>query len=279
MTPVAPAALTMNRSVATRPVIEAGSLAVGRGGRAVLEGVDLAVMAGERLGIVGRNGSGKTTLLRVLAGLDRPLAGEVRWGGGRLPRGPSRPSTLGVLFQGEVPSHFTVRELVTLGLGLDGPPTAADERLVDAAIARFGLAHLVGRACATLSGGEQQRAALARALVASPGALLLDEPTTHLDPVHRAALLGELDRLRGSVAVVLATHDLECAATCDRVALLGAGRIAALGPPTEALVPDVLAGALGVRVRRIHDPAGGPPLLRVLGLVGPPAGAEKVPVA
>jgi iron complex transport system ATP-binding protein len=171
---------------------------------------------------------------------------------------------VGVLFQGEPASRFTVRELVTLGLGLDGPPSAAARGRVDDAIASAALAGLADRPCATLSGGEAQRALLARALVARPRAIALDEPTNHLDPAGRAMVHALLDRLRGAVAAVIATHDLELAAGCDRVALLHGGRITALGMPTDVLTPALLAAALGVQIRRLDDPSGGPPLFRMV---------------
>jgi iron complex transport system ATP-binding protein len=230
----------------------------------VLSSIDLTVAPGERLALVGANGSGKTTLLRALAGLDRPLAGQIRWEGGALPQGADRVRTVGVLLQGEQASRFTVRELVTLGLGLDSPPSVAAQRQVDHAIAWASLGALADRLCAALSGGEAQRALLARALVAQPRVIVLDEPTNHLDPAGRAMVVALLDRLRGTVAVVLASHDLELAAGCDRVALLHGGRIAALGPPTDVLTPARLADALGVQIRRLDDPEGGPPLFRVI---------------
>jgi iron complex transport system ATP-binding protein len=245
-------------------VVESVGVAVGRGREPVLRDVQLCVAPGERIALLGENGSGKTTLLRALAGLDAPLAGTIRWDGGALPDGPARVRTLGVLFQGELPSRFSVRELVTLGLALDGPPGAAARGEVDAAIAWAELQALSDRGCDGLSGGEAQRALLARATVAGPRLLLLDEPTNHLDPARQAALLGWLDRLRPDVAVVLATHDLSLAATCDRVALLHAGRVAALAAPAEVLTPELLARSMGVRVRRLADPDGGPFLLRVL---------------
>jgi iron complex transport system ATP-binding protein len=154
---------------------------------------------------------------------------------------------------------------VTLGLGLDGPPPLPARARVEAALARVGLEALADRRCDALSGGEWQRAALARATVASPALLLLDEPTNHLDPAHRAALLARLAEVAEEAAVVVATHDLELAAACDRVVLLGAGRVTALGAPDEVLTPERLAGALGVRVRRVPDPEGARPLLRVVG--------------
>src|SRR5262249_15272553 len=159
----------------------------------------------------------------VLAGLDQPLSGIVRWHGGALPRGAARVSTLGVVFQTEVPSRFSVRELVTLGLALDGPPGSAAREQVDRALRWAELSGISERSCSQRSGGESQRARLARAVVASPQLLLLDEPTNHLDPARQAALLGWLDRLRHSMAVVLATHDLALATECDRVLLLRDG--------------------------------------------------------
>jgi iron complex transport system ATP-binding protein len=254
---------------ADSPVVEAIDLAVAVGQRAaVLTGVALAVAAGERIALVGANGSGKTTLLRALAGLDRPLAGRVRWAGGALPDGAARVRRVGVALQTELASRFTVRELVTLGLALDRPPGPAERRAVDHALALAGLHGLAGRPCTALSGGEAQRAVLARALVAGPALVLLDEPTNHLDPAGRAMIGAVLDRLRarpGGAAAVIATHDLELAARCDRVALLSGGRIAALGPPADALTPPRLARALGVEVRRLDDPDGGPPMFRIVG--------------
>jgi iron complex transport system ATP-binding protein len=246
--------------------VEARGLSVGRGGRAVLEDVALAIVPGERLALVGPNGAGKTSLLRVLAGLDRPLAGELRWHGGALPPGQARVRQVGVLLQGEPAAPFSVEELVALGLGLDRPPSAAERQVVAAALARMTVGGLSDRPCAHLSGGEWQRAALARALVADPRLLLLDEPTSQLDPARRAALFALLDGLRGRVAVVLATHDLDCAAACDRVALLAGGRLAAVGAPGEVLTPERLLECFGVRVRRLDDPRGGRPFLRLEGL-------------
>ena len=244
------------------PVLEASNLAVGWGGRPIVEDVHLTVGTGERIALLGANGSGKTTLMRVLAGLAPALRGEVRWGGGELPRGPARPRLLGLVFQSEAPSHFTVRELVTLGLGLRGPPSSEHAIRVERILDEEGLAGLADRRCSTLSGGEWQRCMLARALVAGPRLLLLDEPTNHLDPPRRAALHDRLARL-AEQAVVLATHDLELASLCDRVVLLGRGRVTAAGRPSDVLTPEGLAGSLGVRVRRVEDVEG--PLFRILG--------------
>ncbi len=247
------------------PVLAARALAVGRGPAAVLTHVDLDVAAGERVALVGGNGCGKTTLLRCFAGLDAPRAGHLTWRGAQLARGPARLSTVGVLLQDEAAPAFSVTELCTLGLGLDGPPGPAAQRTVAACLAQLGLTHLAARRCSSLSGGEARRAALARAIVAEPALLLLDEPTNHLDPAHQAELLAWLDRARDSaVAVVLATHDLTVASVCDRVLLLADHRPLALGAPEDVLTPALLERALGVRVRRVEDPEGGPPFLRVV---------------
>ena len=246
-------------------VVRASGLAVGWNGRPVLRDVDLAVEPGERLALLGSNGSGKTTLLRVLSGLAAPLAGEIHWRGTALPKGAARCRIVGYVLQAEASVHFTVRQLVALGLGTDGPPSAPQLAEVARVLADEGLAELADRPCSTLSGGEWQRAVIARALVARPALLLLDEPTSHLDPARRAVLHERLLRLREQ-AVVLATHDLELAALCDRVMILGGGRAVAMGRPGEVLTAEVLEPALGVRVRRLDDPEGGPPLFRIVGL-------------
>ncbi len=250
-------------SFASRVVLDASRVAAGWGHRVVVHDVDLTVRAGERLALLGSNGSGKTTLLRVLGGLALPLAGRVTWLGNPLPRGAARAGIIGLVFQVESPPPFTVRELVTLGLGLDGPPSAKERAKVDRVLEQEDLMGFSERPCSTLSGGEWQRCAIARALVSDPALLVLDEPTNHLDPARRAALHERLARFTEQ-AVVLATHDLELAALCDTVMLLGGGRALGSGPPTEILTPETMARSLGVRVRRIDD-SDGTPMFRVLG--------------
>jgi iron complex transport system ATP-binding protein len=254
--------------VAAPDVVRACGVAVGWKGKTVLSDVDLSVRAGERLALLGSNGSGKTTLLRALAGLAAPLRGEVRWGDRALPEGRARCRLVGYVPQSEPPPPFTVRQLVTLGLGADGPPGEADAARVTEVLAEEGLRDLADRPCTAISGGEWQRAVIARALVASPALLLLDEPTSHLDPARRAFLLERLGKLREQ-AVILATHDLDLASSCDVVTLLGAGRAMFSGSPAEVLTEATLAEALDVRVRRVTDPEGGPALFRVLGLARP----------
>jgi iron complex transport system ATP-binding protein len=211
-------------------VLEARGVSVGWRGLSVLAGVDLCLHAGERFALVGANGSGKTTLLRALGGLAPTLAGSIRW----------------------------------LGLALDGPPSSIAEARVRAALEWSGLTAFAERPCRALSGGESQRALLARAWVAEPQLMLLDEPTNHLDPAHQADLLCRLDELRGKTTVLLSTHDLSLAASCDRVALLHGSGFDSVGTPDQVLTPARLERCLGAQVRRMDDPQGGPPFFRVL---------------
>lgn len=227
-------------------IVEARGLRVERGGRCLVRDLDLAAGRGEAIALVGRNGSGKTSLLRILAGLDAPEAGTVTWQGGPVLSGAERCRILGVVLQGEVPARFTVREMVTLGLGLDRPATDAEQRRVTGVLESFGIAGMAGRRCDRLSGGEWQRVTLARASVAEPALLLLDEPASQLDPGRRVALAGWLRRLRGRVTSIVATHDLDWAATCDRLVLLGDGGRWASGSPAQVLTPDRIADCFQV---------------------------------
>ena len=233
------------------------------GGRNILDGVDLAVAPGERLGVIGPNGSGKSTLLRLLAGIDRPSAGEVLLDGRPLRHLSRREVARCLAFveqQAETAERLTVRDAVELGrtphLGPLRPFSAADDAVVAAALARVDLAPLAGRLWHTLSGGERQRAHIARALAQEPSLLLLDEPTNHLDIRHQIALLDLVRRL--PVTAVMALHDLNHAARCcDRLLLLRAGRPEALGPPAAVLTPAVIRAVFGVRVAVHVDPEDG----------------------
>lgn len=199
------------------------------GGPAVLRLERLEVRAGEVLCLVGPTGAGKSTLLRLLAGLEAPAAGELRFAGHRLggrgvPLEVRRRITL--LLQRPVLLAGTVRANVEYGLRLRG---RRDEPRVQALLDRLGLAGLTARAARAVSGGEAQLVALARALAFGPEVLLLDEPTAHLDPA-RVALVEEVvrdDHRRRGSTVVWATHNLfQARRAADRVALLLDGRLA-----------------------------------------------------
>src|SRR5262245_52636727 len=203
-------------------------------GRTVLDVERLDVHAGEVLCLVGPTGAGKSTLLRLLAGLERPAAGRLSFGRhrldeGALPLGVQR--TLTLVFQRPLLLAGTVRANVEYGLRLRRAPNRAAR--AQAALERLGLAALASRTARTLSGGEAQLVALARALALEPEVLLLDEPTAHLDPARVALVEGVLQEVhrRGTATVVWATHNLfQARRVAGRVALLLDGRLVEAAP-------------------------------------------------
>ncbi|MFD5515465.1 ABC transporter ATP-binding protein [Streptomyces sp. NPDC127066] len=202
---------------------------LGRPGAPVLRGVDLDVAPGGILTVVGPSGCGKSTLLRTLAGLLSPLTGEVTQDGHRL-TGPSADRAL--IFQEDALLPWrTLRANVELPLAIQGLSRADRRARAESWIARVGLADQSGQLPHRVSGGQRQRAQLARALAPAPRAVLMDEPFGALDAQTRAGMQDLLvEVLRGTGAtVVFVTHDVDEALFLgDRVALLGSGRPAAL---------------------------------------------------
>jgi multiple sugar transport system ATP-binding protein len=203
-----------------------------RDGSRVLEGVDLEVAAGELLVLVGPSGSGKTTLLRLVAGLDQPTAGTIRIGGKDLAGVPPYQRNVALVFQNlALYSHLTVADNLAFGLR-----TQNSGEQVTAAAKLLGMEHLLGRFPAELSGGEQQRVALGRAIVRQPAALLLDEPLSSLDGPARRTLRRELQALQRKLGVptIYVTHDqAEALLLGDRIAVIDKGRLQQTGPPDE----------------------------------------------
>jgi lipoprotein-releasing system ATP-binding protein len=198
----------------------------------VLRGVDLEVAAGELVAVVGPSGSGKSTLLHILGALDRPDAGKVEIGGheiasfGTTDLASFRNRTIGFVFQfQELLADFTALENVMLPgriAGLSGSPLVERARSM---LAEVDLADRSGHYPNQLSGGEQQRVALCRALLLEPPLLLADEPTGNLDPAsgeHVFELLLELQRKRGTTAL-LVTHNPLLANRCGRLFALDGG--------------------------------------------------------
>jgi iron complex transport system ATP-binding protein len=220
----------------------------------VLHGLSLALQPGWTA-IVGPNGGGKSTLLRVLAGLLAPQAGQV-WLDG-LPLADysarARGQRIAWLAQhevGEASGELTVRDVVQLGrlahLGLFAAPGPQDDAAVDAALDATECTAWQHRRLHELSGGERQRALLARALAVGAPVLLLDEPTTHLDPPHQVAVVRLLQRLAaGGTTVVSVLHDLPLALQADRLVVLQEGRVRADGPPRSAEVQSTLVSVFG----------------------------------
>ena len=231
----------------------------------LLSNIALEVRPGECLGLVGPNGSGKSTLMRCLAGLRSPKSGEVLLDGIPLNElsSRSRAQRIALIEQhADTTDRLTVREAVELGRIPFLSPLrswcAVDNQRVNEALEAVEMLQLANRHWHTLSGGEQQRVHIARALAQDPQVLLLDEPTNHLDIRHQLALLTLVRRL--SITRVIAMHDLNQALSCDRLALVDAGRIQAVGLPQEVLTEAALATHFGVCAQRIVDPAGNPAL-------------------
>jgi ABC-type cobalamin/Fe3+-siderophores transport system ATPase subunit len=250
----------------------ADGLAVGHGGVAVLSGVDLALAPGTVTALVGPNGCGKSTLLRTLAGLLRPIEGDVRVAGadgaalpvGRLPR-RELARRLAFLPQTPLaPAGVAVRELVRHGRyahrGALARHTAADRAAVDWAIGVTSAVELADRRLDELSGGERQRAWLAMVLAQQAGVLLLDEPTTYLDLRHQIEVLEVVRELATGhgIACGLVLHDLgQAAAYCDRAVLVAGGAVVAAGPPGEVFTPAHIRRAFGLSVAVVRDPETG----------------------
>jgi ABC-type Fe3+/spermidine/putrescine transport system ATPase subunit len=199
--------------------------------------VSFTVSPGELLALVGASGSGKTTTLRIIAGYEVPDSGRVLLGGTDITNLPPQRRGFGMVFQHyALFPHMSVEENVAFGLEARG--VARGERVERArrALASVGLDGAGKRTVQSLSGGEQQRVAMARALIIEPRALLLDEPLSNLDPTLRQQMRGELSAMlhRASVPAVLVTHDQEDAfAIADRIVLLRAGKVLQIGAPED----------------------------------------------
>lgn len=252
-------------------MLEIRALRVTRGGRTVLDDIDLCVPARSVVGVLGPNGAGKSTLLGIVSGELQPTGGEVLFEGRALASwgGQERARRLAVLpQQSSLDFAFTVRDVVSMGRLPHATGETHDAQIVDAALSNADAVHLEQRNYLTLSGGERQRVHLARVMAqvwtGSEGqTLLLDEPTSALDPLHQHTVLQAVrdfaDR-GGAVLVVL--HDLNLAARyCDRLVLLDAGRPFANGSPSHVLLPESLERVFGLEVLVTTHPERGHPLI------------------
>lgn len=237
--------------------LRAVEVSVALGSTQALQRASLEVKAGWTA-IVGPNGAGKSTLLRVLAGLQRADAGEVLLEDRPLDRLAPRARAQRIAWlpqQAEAGGELTVRETVHLGrlpaLGLFSAPLAEDEARVDEAMRDAECTDWQNRRLHQLSGGERQRVLLARALAVGAPWLLLDEPTTHLDPPHQVAMV-RLMRRRAAAGtrVVSVLHDLSLALLADRLVVMQQGSVKAEGVPDDpalrAALVDVFADSIRV---------------------------------
>jgi tungstate transport system ATP-binding protein len=231
--------------------IEASGVVLARNGRRLLDGIDVTIGGPDLTVIMGPNGAGKSLLLRILADLLTPDEGAVTWAGRRPDR--MRMPGIGFVFQKPVLLRRSAIANIRHALRATGHARAVARARADEALARAGLEHLARTPARLLSGGEQQRLALARALSLDPDALLLDEPTSNLDPASTAAI-EELarDARDAGRTVVMVTHDQgQARRLADRVIFMNHGRITEttdaasfFDQPTSAAARTFLGGHL-----------------------------------
>jgi ABC-type cobalamin/Fe3+-siderophores transport system ATPase subunit len=217
-----------------------------------LRGVSLDVAKGELIGVMGPNGSGKTTILTLVNGLGKLLSGRVNVLGRDISKGCPAALRRRIGYVPQVHNidprmPVNVREVVMMGrYGRLGPlrrPGEADRRVVENMLHLVSMTHLADRPIGHLSGGEQQRAAIARALAQEPAILLLDEPTTGLDRRSRTEIMNlvrSIHRSRGLTTLMVTHAHRTAAAMCDRIVLMKDGAIWSAGKPEDLLIEDVL---------------------------------------
>ena len=241
------------------------------GDKPVLKNLDLTLVPGAVVGVVGPNGVGKSTMINALSGALLPTAGTITLNGVNLKdlSPGERAREIAVVPQAaRLPAAFTAMEVVLMGrtpyLGWLGREDEFDREIARSALERTSTGQLADRRMGEMSGGEQQRVLIARALAQSPSILLLDEPTAHLDLRHQDEVLNLVRSLAlgEGLAVFISLHDLNLVARfTDRIALLSNGRIHQFGKPEDVLQPDILAGVYGLKILVTTHPVHGTPLV------------------
>ncbi|OLT25854.1 ABC transporter [Actinomadura sp. CNU-125] len=254
--------------------LAAEGIAVGYGGRNVIDGLDVAIPPRVITTIIGPNGCGKSTLLRTLARLLKPARGTVVLDGADIAGMKTRDvaKKLGLLPQGPVaPEGLTVADLVARGRHPHQSWlrqwSSDDASVVERALEMTGVSDLAGRPVDSLSGGQRQRVWISMTLAQGTDLLLLDEPTTYLDLAHAIDVLDLVDDLHESGrTVVMVLHDLNLAARySDNLVVMRAGTILAQGHPRDVITADLLHEAFGLRAEVIDDPVGDRPLIVPIG--------------
>jgi iron complex transport system ATP-binding protein len=249
-------------------LLSLAGLSVAREQRDVLHEVTLSVAPGEFVGLVGPNGAGKTTLMRAALGL-LPARGQANLTA--LDRRARARAVAWLPQAREIAWPVDVETVVTLGraphLAPGQRPRPEDVAAVDRALARMDLGEFRHRTATRLSGGEQARVLIARALAQETPLLMADEPTAGLDPAHQIGLMGLFAAMAGEGRAVIASlHDLALAVRhCSRLVVLDRGRVAADGPPGEVLTPALLARVFHITAHYASGPEG--PTFQPLGVV------------
>ena len=252
-------------------MLKVENISVSYGARLALNKVSLDLTAGSILGLIGPNGAGKTTLMRAICGVLPLQSGEIWIDGHDIRRlsAMGRARLMAVVPQANhLPPAFTAWETVLLGrtpyINFLGQVTSQDEQAARAAMERTHTVDLAQRRIGELSGGEQQRLLLARALAQGAPILLMDEPTTHLDLQYQYSLLEQVKKLahEDHLTVLIALHDLNLVERyADRVAVLVSGELMALGKPAEVLTAPLLSNVYCIPLSVIQTRPGGPSII------------------
>lgn len=242
--------------------ISAENIQLSYGTAKILKGVSIDSKNKEFVGLIGPNGSGKSTLLKCIYRILEPDAGCVMLGDEKLHEMSYKASAkkMAVVAQHNYYNFdFSVREVVLMGRSPHKKAmerdNAKDYEIVEESLAKVGMSKFADRSFSTLSGGEQQRVILARALTQQTPCLILDEPTNHLDITHQLQLLKIVKEL--DVTVISAIHDLNIAAMfCDRLYVLKDGKIMASGTPKEVLTVELIRDIYQVESEVVEDSKG-----------------------
>ncbi len=253
------------------------SLRVAYGPKVVLQDISLDISPGKILALIGPNGAGKTTIVRAVSGITPILSGQVYVNGQDLTKlkTAERARVLAVVPQArQLGGAYTVEQAVMMGrtahMSWLGRESSADYAAVRLALQQTQLEAFAQRQIAQLSGGEQQRVFLARALAQSTPVLLLDEPTNHLDLKHQTNLLSLVKKLteEKQLAVMMAMHDLNLVSFfADKVALLVDGELKQFGTPQEVIQAEHISGAYQTPVEIVPHPVTGAPLIFPQGIL------------
>ncbi|KPJ99767.1 MAG: ABC transporter [Desulfobacterales bacterium SG8_35] len=247
-------------------ILDIVSISLSYRNKLILEDISFGVGKGEFFVIIGPNGAGKTSLLKILAGLEKSHQGGVAVRGKDIRnftrRGLSQILAI-VPQQVEVGFPFSVAETVIMGrtphLGILGLEGKKDFHIAQEAMEFTDVAHLADRKLHQLSGGELQRAIIARAICQQPEIILLDEPTTALDPAHQLKIMDLMEKFRREhgTTIIMVSHDLNLASMYgDRLLLLKEGRVVKTGDPKSVLNKELLEESYGCRIQVDESPVG-----------------------
>jgi len=234
-------------------LLEVSNLSWQAGNKSILDDISFRVKPGQFVGIIGGNGSGKTSLLRTLYRYTKPCSGQVLLNQRDIWQQTATAIAQQIAVVTQAPSAlpYVVSEVVAMGLtphkGLFEQTNKRDEILIKAALAQVNLVEMAGNNFDTLSGGEQQRVLIARAIVQQGQLLIMDEPTNHLDVHYQIDILNRVKHL--GTTVIASLHDLNIAsAFCDHLILLDHGKIVCQGTPKEVLTQEIISDIYRVNV-------------------------------